>query len=208
MKKLIPISMLLLFFGTPAIAGAADWSGNVNALVGLKMLDDSDWGDFDNQTEVGVMADFGMDSWPLSLCANLLYSNDSTSDYHDHEVGNTYYYTYYAEDASTVELNLGVKKIWTPADRFNLYVAGGLAVIYGEMEITQADNLYDGTYRDTDREDDTGLGGWGAVGCYVTFSSHVNVGVDLRYSSAKIDMYDDEIDAGGVHLGLLVGYAW
>ncbi len=199
---------MLLFFGTPAIARATDWSGNVNVVVGLKMLEDSDWGDFDNQTEIGVMADFGDDSWPLSLCANLIYSSDSKSDYHDNEVGNNYYYTYYAENASTVELNLGVKKIWTPTDRFNVYVAGGLAIIYGEMEITQADNLDSGTYWDTDTEDDTGLGGWAAVGCYVTFTRHINIGVDLRYSTAKIDMYDEEIDAGGVHVAMLVGYAW
>ncbi len=207
MKNLFPLLMMFLIFFIPANAGAAEWSGNVNGLVGIKMLDDSDWGDFDDQTEIGIMADFGMDSWPLSLSANLLYSSDSTSDYHDNEINDTYYYTYYGEDATTVELNLGVKKIWPLAGRFNLYVAGGLAVIYGEMEITRADNL-SGSYRDTDREDDTGLGGWGGVGCYFTFANHVNLGVDLRYSTAEIDMYNDEIDAGGVHVGMLVGYAW
>lgn len=207
MKKIIYALLMLVFFITPAIAAAEGWSGNVNGLLGLKLLDDSDWGDFDDQTEIGVMADFGMDSWPLRMSANFLYSSDSTSDYHDNEVGDTYYYTYYAEDATTVELNLGAKKIWSPAEKFNLYVAGGVAVIYGEMEITRANNL-SGTYRDSDSEDDTGLGGWAAMGCYVTFSRHLNVGIDLRYSTAEIDMYNDEIDAGGVHVGLLVGYAW
>ncbi len=172
------------------------------------MLDDSDWGDFDDQTEVGVMADFSMDSWPISLSGSLIYSNDSESDYHDHEVGDNFYYTYYAEEASTVELNLGVKKIWPVGERFNIYVAGGLAVIYGEMEITQSDNLSSGTYHDTDSEDDTGVGGWGSLGCYMTFARHVNVGVNVGYSTAEIDMYDDEIEAGGTHISLLVGYAW
>lgn len=198
---------MLFFLVSPAMSQAAEWSGNVNAVLGLKMLDDSDWGDFDDQTEMGVMADFGMDSWPISMSANLTYSSDSTSDYHDNEVGDTYYYTYYAEEASTVELNLGVKKIWSPAPHFSLYVAGGLAAIYGEMEITRANN-FDGSYRDRDTEDDIGLGGWGAAGCYFTFSRHVNLGVDLRYSTAEIDMYDDDIDAGGFHIGLLAGYAW
>jgi opacity protein-like surface antigen len=207
MKKKSILAIMLFLFLCPTMAGATGWSGNINGLLGIKMLDDSDWGDFDDQFEMGVMADFKMDSWPLSLCANLLYSNDSTSDYHDNEINDTYYYTYYAEDATTVEFNVGIKKIWTPAERLNFYVAGGLAVIYGEMEITRADNLA-GTYRDTDSEDDTGLGGWGAVGCYVNLSRHFNVGLDLRYSTADIDMYDDEIDAGGFHAGLLVGYAW
>lgn len=207
MKKKISLLILLLLV-TPALAGAAGWSGNVNALLGVKMLDDSDWGDFDDQIEAGVMADFSRDSWPLSLSANLLYSSDSNSDYHDNEINDTYYYTYYAEDATTVELNLGVKKIWSLTDRFNVYVAGGIAVIYGEMEITRANNLYSGSYQDTDNEDDTGYGGWGAVGGYVTFTHHINVGLDLRYSSAEIDMYNEEIDAGGFHVGLLVGYAW
>lgn len=207
MKKIISISLMLLFVVTPTFAMATNWSGNINALIGVKMLNDGDWGDFDDQIEVGIIADFGMDSWPLRLSANLIYSRDSSSDYHDHEVGNTYYYTYYAEAASTVELNLGVKKIWTPAERFNIYVAGGIAVIYGEMKITRANNLT-GSYRDSDTEDDTGLGGWGSVGCYMNLTQHINVGLDLRYSTAEIDMYDDVIDAGGTHIGLLVGYAW
>ena len=207
MKKLFFLPAILLLITIPSLAAAEGWSGNINGLLGVKMLDDDDWGDFDDQTEIGVMADFGMDSWPISLSGNLLYSSDSTSDYHDNEIGDTYYYTYYAEDALTVELELGVKGIWPVTERFNLYAAGGLAVIYGEMEITRANNL-SGTYRDTDSEDDTGVGGWGAVGGYFTFARHVNVGLDLRYSTAEIDMYDDEIDAGGFHVGLLVGYAW
>lgn len=207
LRKSLIVAALFLVPIIPGLAQAAELSGNVNAFIGMKMLDDSDWGDFDDQTEFGVMADLGANTWPIGLSANLIYSSDSTSDYHDNEIGDTYYYTYYAEDATTVELNLGVKKIWAVSGPFNIYVAGGLATIYGEMEITRANNL-SGTYRDTDSEDDTGLGGWGAVGCYFTFANHVNVGMDLRYSSAEIDMYDDEIDAGGVHVGLLVGYAW
>lgn len=208
MRKIISPFMILFFLGTPGLVQANEWSGNVNGVAGIKMLKESDWGHFDDQAEVGVMADFKRASWPMSMSANLLYSRDSSSDYHDNEIGDTYYYTYYAEEASTAELNLGVKKIWAPADRFNFYVGGGLAVIYGEMEITRANNLSSGTYWDRDTEDDAGLGGWGAVGCYVTFASHLNIGVDLRYSSAEIDLYDKDIDAGGVHVGLLVGYAW
>ncbi len=207
MKKPLLAVALLLALLAPALAQAADWSANVNGVLGIKMLDDSDWGDFDNQFEMGVMADLTADSWPVGLSANLFYSSDSTSDYHDNEIGDTYYYTYYAEDATTVELNLGLKKIWSVTHPFNIYMGGGLAIIYGEMEITRANNLA-GTYRDTDSEDDIGLGGWGAVGCYYTFANQINVGLDLRYSTAEIDMYDDEIDAGGFHAGLLVGYAW
>jgi hypothetical protein len=208
MQKKMILVIFLLLFSCPSVAESSDWSGNVNGVAGIKMLKESDWGHFDDQGGVGVMADFKRASWPISMSANLLYSRDSSSDYHDNEIGDTYYYTYYAEEASTAELNLGVKKIWAPADRFNFYVGGGLAVIYGEMEITRANNLSAGTYWDRDTEDDAGLGGWGAVGCYVTFASHLNIGVDLRYSSAEIDLYDKDIDAGGVHVGLLMGYAW
>jgi hypothetical protein len=208
MKKSIFLSTMFFFLFTPILACATGWSGNVNALMGVKMLDDDDWGDFDDQVEFGVMADFGMDSWPISLTGSLTYSYDSDSDWDDNEIGNNYFYTYYAEEGTTVELNLGLKKIWPVGERFNIYVSGGLAVIYGEMEITTSDNLYWGSYYDRDDEDDTGVGGWGSVGCYMTFARHINVGLNLGYSSAEIDMYDEDIDAGGYHVNMLVGYAW
>lgn len=46
MMKIFLLSMTLLYLATPAIAGAAGWSGNANALLGMKFLDDSDWGGF------------------------------------------------------------------------------------------------------------------------------------------------------------------
>lgn len=86
-------------------------------------------------------------------------------------------------------------------------MAGGGAVIYGGVEITREDNL-SGYYRDTDDEDGVGLGYWGAFGIYKTLWRHFNLGVDVRYSDAKIKHYDENRNAGGFHIGLILGYCW
>ena len=86
-------------------------------------------------------------------------------------------------------------------------MAGGAAVIYGGVEITREDNL-DGDYRDTDNEDDVGFGYWGALGVYKTIKRYFNLGLDVRYSDANIRLYHEDRKAGGLHVGLILGFCW
>ncbi|MFH2046235.1 MAG: hypothetical protein ABIK92_13925 [Pseudomonadota bacterium] len=179
MKKILYAGFLVLsLLLVPHSLMAQQWSFNVNAVLGGKFLEENDWGKFDEQFEIGIMADARQKDWPVSLVANLFYSSDSTSDYDDSWRDDRYRYTYYAEEGYTAELNLGLKKIWLLPKNWNIYVAGGGAVIYGGVEITREDNL-SGYYRDTDDEDDAGFGYWGALGIYKTFGRHFNVGMDL-----------------------------
>ena len=208
MKKILCAGFLVLsLIFAPHSSIAGEWSFNLNGVLGAKFLEKDDWGKFDDQFELGFMADARKKDWPVSLVANLFYSSDSTSDYDDSWRDDRYRYTYYAEEGYTAELNLGLKKIWFLPKNWKIYVAGGGAVIYGGVEITREDNL-DGDYRDTDNEDDVGLGYWGAFGIYKTFKRHFNLGLDVRYSDAKIRLYHEDRNAGGFHVGLILGFCW
>ncbi len=208
MKKILCTT--LLFFSllvSPQILNAGEWSSNINIFLGVKLLDKDDWGKFDDQFELGLLADVKKIKWPVSLVANLIFSIDSTSDYDDSWKDDRYRYTYRGEEAYTAELNLGIKKIWSLPKTWNFYIAGGGAVIYGGAEVTRSDNL-NGYYLDTDDEDDFGLGYWGALGVYKTIGRKFNLGLDMRYSNAKIRLYHEDRDAGGMHIGLILGFCW
>jgi hypothetical protein len=34
------------------------------------------------------------------------------------------------------------------------------------------------------------------------------LGIDVRYSQADVTIFDEEIDAGGFHTGVTLGYRW
>jgi hypothetical protein len=208
MKRAIFIGLCLSVLGLPQIA-AAEISFNINTFLGEKMLDD-DWGKYDNQFEFGIMADIKGKEWPISLVANILYSSDSESDYDETWHHYDYSYTYYAEEAFATEFNLGIKKIFPLPYSWNIYVAGGGAAIYGGVEVTEEVYIYDGDYWDwdSDSEDDIGFGYWGSVGIYKTLWQHFNIGLDIRYSSAEVELYDIDREAGGFHVGLILGYSW
>ncbi|SPD74718.1 conserved exported hypothetical protein [uncultured Desulfobacterium sp.] len=209
MKRAIFIALCLSVLGSAQTA-TAQISFNINSFIGAKMLDDEDWGKYDNQFEFGIMGDIKGEEWPFSLAANILYSSESESDYDDTWHHHDYSYTYYAEDASTTEFNLGIKKIFPLPYSWNIYIAGGGAAIYGSVEVTREIYIDDGDYWDwdSDTEDDIGFGYWGSAGIYKTLWKHLNIGLDIRYSSAEVELYDVDREAGGLHVGLILGYCW
>ena len=209
MKKAIFIALFLSILGLPQIA-AAQISFNINTFLGVKILDSEDWGKYDDQFEFGIMADLKGKEWPISLVANILYSTDSESDYDETWHHYDYSYSYYAEEAFTTEFNLGIKKIFTLPYSWNIYVAGGGAAIYGGVDVTEEVYIDYGDYwhRDSDTEDDIGFGYWGSAGIYKTLWKHFNLGLDFRYSSAEVELYNIDREAGGFHVGLILGYFW
>lgn len=81
-------------------------------------------------------------------------------------------------------------------------MGGGLALVSIEM-------------RDKDRnsslsriEDDSAIGGWVGVGSYVEISEHFQIGFDVRYSEAEVNLFDKDRKIGGVQSALMAGYHW
>lgn len=188
MKKaaiMVFVFLLLGGYGAPVLAG--NFTGNVNVFLGQKQLDDDDWGRLDDQDELGLLFDFAQKSWPINIAIDLLGSRESAS------------YAGYDVDGKTTEFCVGVRKIFIldQSAIFKPYVGGGLAFIGAELEDEFGHS-----------EDDNGAGIWLNAGGYFTLSQHFNIGLDLRYSKAEVTLSGEEVEAGGTHIGLILGYHW
>ena len=176
---------LLIVMSAPAFAV----SGNVNLFLGQKNLNSSDWKPVEEQPEAGVLFDIRGDNWPVSIAVDVLGSADS---YRDNKLGKHY-------RGSTYEFDVGVRKVLSNSEsNFHPYVGGGLALVRAKIEETVSNQSVD----------DNSVGIWLDGGIYWTFARHYNLGLDLRYSRAKVSLIGGDAEAGGAHGGLVFGYHW
>ena len=180
------------------VSGGAFSSGNINVLLGVKILDSGDWGDLQAQGAGGVQWDFKAPDWPLSVAIDFLGS------YNEHKqqfivpgtgvVGDEW-------QALTSELDLGVRKHWGQGASIRPFVGGGIAVIGAQLEAQTSQYHYL-------RDAGLGVGLWVNGGVLWTLSQHFNIGFDARISAAEVELFDQNMQAGGFYLGLLLGYRW
>lgn len=200
MKNLTTVSTItstalstLLFMAMP-VAYADDtqadgWTGNVSGYLGHKSVDDNDWPNLDSQASVGVISDFGKQSWPVSIAADLLFAGTV------HESGVN------EDTGGTMEIHLGARKIFTLQNSsFRPYVGGGVALVSAMLENENAGVAVE--------DDDTAVGAWVGAGTYFAVTPSFNIGVDVRYSKAEVTLFDKEREAGGLNAGITAGYHW
>jgi len=174
------------------------WTGNLNLFAGAKFLDKDDWEPVDKQAQGGVLIDFRHRVLPFNVAIDILYSRDE--DDVDVEVLNVGWVTTRVE-GETMEVDLGLRKIWEQPRLLRPFLGGGLAIIRAEVEASARGESTSDT--------DTALGVWLDTGAYVTLAERWNLGIDGRWSWAKSDMLGvDDGDVGGWHLGVLVGVHW
>lgn len=179
--------LALLLVSASSLAG--DWTGNINAFLGMKYLDSDDWLDeFQEQTEGGILFDIQKTDWPVCAVVESMYS-----------MGNDEVFGVDI-DVSTTELFLGVGKTWAPNPTIRPYVRAGINFASVEQKASS------GFSSETLNESGTGYAISGGV--YWTLSQHFNLGLGIRYSKATIDFGDFETEAGGTHSGLVIGYHW
>lgn len=167
---------------------ANDYTGNVNFFLGQKSLDSDDWAPLDDQGEFGVLVDFKQRSWPVSVAIDILVSADEET-----VLGSPV-------DGITSEINGGVRKIWeVTGSSVRPYIGGGLALIAADLERRNFTTVSD---------DDNSLGIWLNAGVYWTLGQSFNLGLDLRYSKAEVTLFGVDVEAGGTHAGLILGYHW
>jgi opacity protein-like surface antigen len=192
MNRTLLTSALMLISG---LTIAAEFTGNVSGLHGNKKLDNDDWGDFDSQSEFGVISDFKMTNWPVSIAVDAFISADSDDDVYNDNNDNI------DIDAVTTELHVGVRKIWNiSGTNLSPYIGGGLAYVNGYQETEINGNETD--------DDDSDIGTWIGTGIYWRPISHLNIGFDLRYSQAEVTINDQDLETGGLHTGVFAGYHW
>jgi opacity protein-like surface antigen len=181
------ILVAIIFAFTSMTVHAQGSSGNANLFLGSKKLDSDDWEPLEQQAELGVMFDFNLADWPVNMAIDLLVSADTT--------------TMLGVDieATTTEIDFGARKYFDTGSSFSPYIGGGLALVSAELKANEGPL--------TISDDDSSMGFWVNLGMVWTINQ-VNFGIDLRHSNADVTLYGEDGEAGGNHIGLLVGYHW
>lgn len=181
------IFVILMAWNLYAIADVVDRpTGNINFIVGTKLMNENDWEPLDEQTEIGVEGDIGMTDFPLYFTMGYLYSHDDTTLYG------------VVIDASTKEFYFGPKLIFNPNKYVHPFVGAGLAIISTELEGSG--------YGITVSDEDQATGLWASGGIMFTIADHLNLGVNVRYSKAEAELYGYDTSGGGLHYQALIGY--
>jgi hypothetical protein len=190
MKKVFFIFILMLpitFFVSGTSFAASDWTGNINFSMGAKALDEDDWEPLDSQPECGFNVDFGKKSWPFNVAIGVLTSSKE-KDYYGARI-----------KGATKEFRAGIIKIWNATPTMRPYLGGGLALVNAEVKASA-----DFEVSNSDKK----LGSYINGGVYWTIAKHFNLGCDLGYSKAKVNLYGIDGEAGGAHASFLIGYHW
>ena len=168
------------------------WTGNANFLLGAKALEKTEWEPAEEQAEFGAEADFRKRDWPVSLAIDLLGA-----------AGEGRVYTSLGEakfESETSEFSLGIRKVWDGAPHVRPYIGAGITLAKATARLSLAGITLE--------DSDNGTGYWLGGGVYWTLSESFNIGLELRSSSAKANLFGQEVKAGGGHFGLLLGYHW
>ena len=190
MSRAIRPAILLAVFLTYGTIVTADSTGNINLFLGGKFLDEDDWPGGDTQGEFGVLATVGSDSWPVYVAIDVL---GSTEDVHGIPgvIGTL--------EQWTLEFDVGVRKIWERG-KARPFLGGGAAWITGGRDLLAFGDV-------VLADDDSALGVWACGGVFWRLGTHFNLGFEARVSRAKINLEGD-VEAGGEHVGLLLGWGW
>jgi len=176
-RLLVCCSALLISVATFPCLAEMDY--DVNFLLGGKTLDEDDWAPLEQQSEFGVSATFGHDDWPVRIALDLLASADDNALF----------------EVTTSELDIGVRKVWHRSNA-TPFVGGGLALVGGEIEDRFVGNSID----------DEGTGAWIDGGAFWRLGRRFNLGVEARLSRGEVTLGGADIEAGGSHLALILGF--
>lgn len=109
-----------VFFALILVYGQTSYgAGNVNITAGVRQLDKNQWAPADQQTALGVLADFSLGSIPLYATIGLQASNKDAGVY---------------ASASVVDLSAGMK-VMPLSGTFRPYFGVGVADVYARWEV-------------------------------------------------------------------------
>ena len=204
------LTLMVLVFVPAAVAET-----NINFLLGAKFLEEDDWPLGDSQGMFAIQTTFGPKKWPVSIAIDAVGSGHVEEGL---KLGDNIQLT---QDLvqNTSELDLGVRKIWQ-VGKARPFVGGGLAIVSGRQE-AYLDTLPPSEIPDPPlppdglstaaaviHESDTGVGLWIDGGIFWRLTKRFNLGLEARYSRAELDLLVRGAQAGGTHVGLLLGFGW
>jgi opacity protein-like surface antigen len=180
----------LLFTAAPRAHAGTDWSGNVHLLGGIKSLD-NDWEPAEDEREFGLQTDLRRTNWPINLAIDYLFASSASEEVDVPLVGTV------SSKSQTQELRFGLRKYFERSSFWRPFVGGGLAMLRGADKVT-------GPVA-TDDDSDYGVGFWASAGLTYLYRDAVSVGGQLSYSTGDVDINQESLNAGGLHLSALVG---
>ena len=205
-RRLILLLALVVCLST----GSAVAGGDANVIFGHKTLSEGKFDDLgvEGQPELGVTVTLDFE-WPVALAIDLLSSSDDRTE----TIAAAFPVTRRTK-VDTLELDLGVRKFWE-IKKWRPYVGGGVAMIQLDTKQTTSTDILGNIVEDTlIDDDDSGVGYWVSGGTLWTLPEGFNVGAEVRYSDADGDLTSEgftskeSFDAGGFHVGVMIGYHW
>ncbi len=182
-------ALLITALLSSAAAQAENWTGHSSLLLGSKQIEEAHWAKDDEHGAIGVIIDFRKEGWPVSIAVDLFGTGSERT------VAGDKHETY------TAEAHLGIRKVFDITDcRIHPYVGGGIAI----SNVEQQDRIEGVTRSHSDGDSS----GWAGAGAYIEVSPRFTLGVDLRYSEAKVRLLDNAVDASGTLAGFTAGYHW
>ena len=202
------VGIMVLCFGMLSAQAA----GDVNLLFGARISSEA------MLEEAGVddLSQFGAAfSWdyggPVMVAVDLLVASTDAS----RSVA-AVYPTVYWTDIKSTELDVGVRKLFGEDRKLKPYLGGGLA--WMRLDVLQVLNGSlgeGGEFSDIIMDDaENTFGFWANAGLLYTLGERLNIGLDIRYSDAQVDVTPVdgglglEFDTGGTQYNMLVGYHW
>jgi hypothetical protein len=171
----------------------AKWTGHLNYIFGYKKLS-NDWEPTEDQIEFGLVdLDLRRVNWHVSIVGQLLLTY--ASDIPD-EPG------FRGDYSGTYEFNVGVRKVWGDLPRFHPFLGGGFSILGGSTTEDLGDLWY---YQE---ENDSGFGYWVGAGFYWVLTEQLHTGINAQYTWGEIELFDKDLNAGGIHLNIIIGCHW
>jgi hypothetical protein len=162
---------------------------NFNAMLGVKLLEQSEWEPVDTQGLLAVQIDVRPDDWPVAIAVNMVGS----SDYDRRTVTNVGTVETYG---GVTELQVGLAGLLPLPSNTTLYAGGGGSFASAlRATWTAASEREDWSY---------GVGTWAHAGAFWTIGSF-NIGFGGGWSWVPVEINDRDVDAGGWRFGLLLG---
>jgi len=188
----------------PSPAEAAR-TGHINLFGGMKSLDEDVWTPVDSQQELGLETSFGGSAWPVLIAVDYFHATDQ-ADEGDLQLTGT-----------TQEFAVGVRKVWA-RKRASPYLGGGANWIDAEVKTDAPPPPppppgasffpVPDPEGGTTSESDSAVGLWMGGGVFWRLGPYVNLGLSARLSGAKVNIRNEDLQTGGLHAGVVLGFGW
>jgi len=191
MKKHITLSIALAATLSTSLltnAQANDSIVNVKMFLGDKSIDSDAWSAQKDHGTVGLLTDFKTGYQGVRVALDLFGSGseDNTTS----QVKGTY----------TAEAHLGIRKYFELQSKFEPYIGGGINLAYASQKND------DGLAKTEEEGMDSGL--WLNSGVDFLVNDNITIGIDLRYSSAEVELYGQSVELNAFTTGASLGYRW